>query len=99
MLEALSGPTTDPVAEAEDALSGGHTGPEDAQRVVIRMVRRPARQRCRLGRLEDDWTLPVDIAFGVGQPRMPIDEPWSVSRPRVRQERQDLPVPDWAPWG
>ncbi len=82
-LEVLRGPDSDPVAEADAALDA-ITDEVGAGRVLDRMVR-------RLGggvvaaRLQDEWTLPVDITFGAGDPQVPIAEPWSLSRLRLEQ--------------
>lgn len=71
------------VREAERALRVV-TRPEEARRILCRMVR-------QLGgavvsaRLNDDWTLPVDLSFGVGGPQVAIVEPWTIARIQLEQ--------------
>lgn len=80
---SLTGQQTDPVVDAEAALDRV-TGPQEAQRVLVRVVR-------QLGggvvaaRAHDEWTLPVEIALGDGEPQVAIAEPWSVARLRLEQ--------------
>lgn len=83
-LESVSGRScVDHVREAELALDTV-TRPEEAQVVLTRLVR-------QLGggvvaaRLEDDWTLPVDVSFGPGAPQVAIAEPWSMARITLEQ--------------
>jgi len=83
-LDSVSGRScVDHVREAELALEKV-TRPEEAQVVLSRLVR-------QLGggvvaaRVDDDWTLPVDVSFGAGAPGVAIAEPWSIARITLEQ--------------
>jgi hypothetical protein len=73
----------DPVRVAETALRSGAC-PHAARDILCRMIR-------ELGgglvsaRLEDDWTLPVDVSFGTCDPLLPVAEPWSIARSRIEE--------------
>lgn len=77
------GSDDDHVLEAERTLLAV-TSPEEARAVVSRLVRQLGGAVVE-ARLQDEWTLPFDISFGVGRPVVAIAEPWTISRIRLEE--------------
>jgi len=83
LIESLDGDPDDDVRQAEVAIDR-LTRPDEARDVIARLVHRLGGGVVS-GRPDDDWTLPVDISFGAGEPSVAIAEPWTVSRIRLEQ--------------
>lgn len=83
LLSALPTDSNDPVVKAEHLLDDARCAHEVSE-ILCKMVRELGGGVVR-ARLQDGWTLPVDLSFGAGDPVVPVAEPWSRARDQLEQ--------------